>query len=337
MIRFVLRRLVGSVPTLFGVTLFAFFLIRLVPGDPVQVLIGERGASPEIQAEMRAKLGLDKPLISQYGLFVTNIFKGNLGHSIISKQPVMEEFWDRFPATLELGVTALSIAIFFGIPMGIVAALKRNSFWDFSLMGASLVGYSMPIFWWGLILILVFSVHLGLTPVSGRLSVMYDFEVVTGFFLIDSWFAEDAWGAFKSSVSHLVLPAMALATIPLAVIARMTRSSMLEVIEQDYIRTAKAKGVGFRRLIFSHALRNALVPIITVIGLMAGTLITGAILTETIFSWPGIGRWLVQSVSARDYPVIQGGIVVIATFVISINAAVDWAYALANPKIREEM
>lgn len=331
------KRLLVSLPTLFGVSLIAFALIRLVPGDPVEILIGERGASPEVIEEMRSNLGLDRPLIEQYFQFIGNALQGDFGTSVISKKPVWEEFTARFPATVELGLAGLFWAILFGIPLGIVAAVKRNSFLDYSLMGGSLVGYSMPIFWWGLILILIFSIQLGWTPVSGRISVMYDVPPVTGFLFIDAWLSEEAWEAFKSAFMHILLPAIALGTIPLAAIARMTRSSLLEVLREDYIRTAKAKGLSAKKVVVGHALRNALIPIITVIGLMVGSVLTGAILTETIFSWPGLGRWLVQSVTSRDYPVIQGGVLLISVVVLFVNLVVDVAYMWANPHMREQM
>jgi dipeptide transport system permease protein len=334
MLSFVLKRLGVLVPTFFGISIVAFSLIRLVPGDPVLLLLGERGASPEVYAEMRSKLALDQPLPVQYAKFVSDAAFGNLGESVVSKLPVTEEFWSRFPATLELGLIAMIISILLGIPLGILAAVRRNTWLDYSVMGASLVGYSMPIFWWGLILILVFSVQLGWTPVSGRIAIEYDIPVVTGFLLIDTWFTEEKLASFFSAIKHLILPATVLATIPLATIARMTRSSMLEVVGEDYIRTAKAKGLGRMTIVWVHALRNALIPVVTVIGLIFGSIITGAILTETIFSWPGIGRWLVKSVTSRDYPVIQGGILIIAGMIVCINMAVDLIYAWVNPRMR---
>ena len=334
MLNYIFKRLLSLVPTLFGVTIIAFLLIRLVPGDPVMLLLGERGADPEVYTEMKKNLGLDKPLIVQYKNFVLNAINGDLGSSLISKRKVTEEFIGRFGATLELGLAAMTFAVLLGIPIGVIAALKRNSIIDYFLMGTSLVGYSMPIFWWGIILILIFSVNLGLTPVSGRISVMFEVERITGFMLIDSLFSEDGIEAFYSAAKSIILPAIAMGTIPLAVTARMTRSSMLEVLGQDYIRTAKAKGTSVFKIVFVHALRNALIPIITVLGLMFGSIITGAILTETIFSWPGIGKWIVASINARDYPVIQGGILIIATMVITINFLVDLIYAWANPRMR---
>ncbi len=336
MFQVIFKRLYGSLPTLLGVSFLAFVLIRLVPGDPVLVLLGERGGSPEVVAELQEKLGLDQPAWKQYFIFIGNAIQGDLGTSIITKRPVWEEFIDRFPATLELGMLGLLFAIVLGIPMGIIAAVKRNSFWDYSIMGGALLGYSMPIFWWGLLLILIFSISLGWTPVSGRISAFYDVDSITGFMLIDTLMSEDGWSAFKNALKHLILPSIVLGTIPLAVIARMTRSSLLEVIREDYMRTAKAKGVGGMKLILRHGLRNALIPVVTVIGLMVGSVITGAILTETIFSWPGIGRWLVQSVVSRDYPVIQGGILCIATVVILVNLFVDLTYLWIDPKMRKK-
>ncbi len=334
MIRFFLSKAFSLISVLIGVTLIAFIMIRLIPGDPVLMMLGERGASPEAMAEMRANLGLDQPASIQYMNFLWRAVQGDLGQSVVSRRAVSEEFFDRFPATLELGMVALLFALFVGVPLGIVAAVKRNSFFDYCFMGTSLVGYSMPIFWWGLILILFFSVQLGWTPVSGRLSVMYEVDAVTGFMLIDTLFSEDGIAAFWDAFKHLILPSVAMGTIPLAVLARMTRSSLLEVLDEDYIRTARAKGANSWNVIVIHALRNALIPVITVFGLMVGSIITGAILTETIFSWPGIGKWLVKSVEARDYPVIQGGVFLIASAVVLVNLSVDFLYVMINPRMR---
>lgn len=334
MISFWLKRLAVVVPTLFGVSIVAFALIRLIPGDPVLLLLGERGASPEVYEELRSQYGLDKPLTTQYLIFMKNAVQGEFGESITSGRPVLEEFSDRFTATLELGTVALFMAVLIGVPLGILAAVRRNSFLDYFFMSISLVGFSMPIFWWGLILIMLFSVQLGITPVSGRIDIAYDIPSWTGFMLIDVWKSEESWAAFRSAVGHLTLPAIALGTIPLAVITRMTRSSMLEVLGEDYMRTARAKGLSQFRVVFIHGLRNALIPVITVIGLMAGTLVTGAVLTESIFSWPGLGRWIVDSVLQRDYPVIQSGILLIAAIVIGVNVLVDVAYAFVNPRLR---
>lgn len=334
--KFLLGRLLNLLISFFIMSVVAFSLIRMVPGDPVTTLLGERGGSEELYHEIRHNLGLDKPLVVQYGYFVMNALQGDLGTSIITNLPVWDEFFDRFPATLELGLTAMLWAILLGIPIGVIAAVKRNSFFDYFVMGTSLTGYSMPIFWWALILIIVFSVMLGITPVSGRLSFLYDIEPQTGFMLIDTWLSEDGgFAAFKSALAHLILPAFAMGTIPLAVISRMTRSSMLEVLGEDYVRTAKAKGLRYSVVVWKHALRNASIPIVTIIGLTFGSIITGAILTETIFSWPGIGKWMVGAVMGRDYPVIQGGILLIATLIILINTAVDVSYSFLNPKVRK--
>ncbi|MBG08772.1 MAG: dipeptide ABC transporter permease DppB [Halobacteriovoraceae bacterium] len=326
------------IPTAIGISLIAFLLIRLIPGDPVMLLLGERGSDPIVYEKMKVSLGLDLPWYEQYWSFITKAFSGDFGTSIISKNSVWEEFKTLFPATLELGIVALFFALTIGIPLGIVAAIKRNSFLDYLFMTGSLVGYSMPIFWWGLILIIVFSVNLGLTPVSGRISVLYDIEPLTGFMLIDSLqkevIEEEGFSAFISALKHLILPSIAMGTIPLAVIARMTRSSLLEVLKEDYIRTAKSKGLSPFYVICKHALRNALVPITTVIGLMFGSIITGAILTETIFSWPGIGKWILDAVNGRDYPVIQGGVLFIGFIVVTINLTVDILYSIINPKMR---
>lgn len=321
--------------TLLGASCIAFFLIRLVPGDPVTNLLGERGGSEERIHEMKVRLGLDKSLPEQYFLFLKQAFVGDLGTSIVSKRPVSEEFWDRFPATLELGFVSVFWASLLGVALGILAAVKRNTILDYGVMGFSLVGYSMPIFWLGLLLILLFSVHLGWLPVSGRISVMYDIQGPTGFLLIDTLFSEEPWAAFKEAVRHLFLPAWVLGTIPMAVISRVTRSSLLEVLNEDYIRTAKAKGVSAVRLVGVHALRNAMIPIITIIGVMVGLIMTGAVLTETLFSWPGVGRWLIKSIEARDYPVIQGGILYTSFAIVLVNLCVDFLYLWAYPKMRK--
>ncbi len=333
MFRFVLTRIALVIPTFIGITLLAFAMIRLVPGDPIELLVGERGLDPARHAALRAELGLDKPLLEQYAIYMSGVLRGDLGKSIVTKQPVVNEFFTLFPATVELSVCAMIFAIVFGLPAGIVAGVRRGSVFDHSVMGAALTGYSMPIFWWGLLLIILFSGILGWTPVSGRLSLLFYFEPVTGFMLIDSVLSGQD-GAFLSAVRHLILPTVVLGTIPLAVIARQTRSAMLEVLNEDYVRTARAKGLAPLRVIGLHALRNALIPVITVIGLQVGVLFSGAVLTETIFAWPGIGKWLIDSISRRDYPSVQGGILLIATTVIVVNLSVDLVYGLINPRIR---
>ena len=333
MLRFALTRLTLVVPTFIGITLLAFFLIRLVPGDPIETMAGERGIDLTRHEQLRHEYGFDRPVLVQYALYVARLLHADLGRSIVTREPVMSEFAALFPATIELAVCAIVFAICLGLPAGILAAVKRNSILDHGMMGISLTGYSMPIFWWGLLLILLFSVELGWTPVSGRIDVQYFIEPVTGFLLFDSLMSEDK-GAFASALSHLVLPAIVLGTVPLAVIARMTRSAMLEVLGEDYIRTARAKGLPPLRVIGLHALRNALIPVVTVIGLQVGVLFTGAILTETIFSWPGVGKWLIEAINRRDYPVLQGGTLLIGVVVMAVNLFVDLAYGLINPRIR---
>ncbi len=336
--KFILKKGLDLIPTLLGISLICFVLIRLIPGDPVLNLIGERGADPARYLEMKKALGLDLPIIQQFWIYLKNILSGDIGTSILTNNSVWSEFIERFPATMELGMVGLFMATVLGIPLGIWAAVKRNSFFDYFLMSGSLVGYSMPIFWWGLILILVFSVKLGLTPVSGRIDFLYEIPLWSGFYLIDTLQTSvreaDGFAPFLSALRHLILPSIALGTIPLAVIARMTRSSMLEVLGEDYIRTAKAKGLGRSRIIYIHALRNALVPIVTTLALLFGSIITGAILTETIFSWPGIGKWIVQSITQRDYPVIQGGVLIISFIIVFTNMVVDIIYYLLNPRMK---
>lgn len=321
------------IPTFLGVTLIAFSLIHLIPGDPVEAMMGERGIDPVRHEELKAKLGLDKSLPVQYFTYLKNVAQGNFGTSVVTNESVLKEFFSRFPATLELSLLAILLATAIGVPAGVIAATQRGKLADHGLMGAALTGYSMPIFWWGLLLILLFSVTLGWTPVSGRIGFAFDVPSRTGFLLIDSVLSGEA-GAFRSALSHLILPTIVLATVPLAVIARMTRSSMLEVLREDYIRAARAKGVSRAKLIFVHALRNALIPVVTVIGLQIGALLSGAILTETIFSWPGIGKWLIESIGRRDYQVVQGGILLIATLIIVVNLIVDVLYGVINPRIR---
>jgi dipeptide transport system permease protein len=333
MLRFILGRVAVLIPTFIGVTLIAFSFIRLLPGDPVMLMSGERVMSPERHAEIMHHLGYDRPESIQYLDYLGEILSGDFGNSIVTKRPVVQDFFTLFPATLELSICAILFAVILGIPAGVIAAVKRGSIIDQGVMGAALVGYSMPIFWWGLLLIILFSGMLQWTPVSGRISLLYFFPPVTGFMLIDSLLSGQA-GAFKSAASHLILPTIVLGTIPLAVIARQTRSAMLEVLGEDYVRTARAKGLPPFRVIGLHALRNALIPVVTTIGLQVGVLMAGAILTETIFSWPGVGKWMVDSVFRRDYPVIQSGLLIIAAIIMLVNLAVDLLYGLINPRIR---
>ncbi|EAQ65064.1 dipeptide ABC transporter, permease protein [Marinomonas sp. MED121] len=333
MFQFIFKRLSLVIPTFIGITLLTFTLIRLIPGDPIEVMAGERGVSAERHAILSAELGLDQPLYIQYFQYVKGIFQGDLGNSLVTREPVLSEFLTLFPATVELAFCAAIFAVLVGLPAGIIAAVRRGTLFDHSVMTFSLTGYSMPIFWWALLLMLVFSVNLGWTPVSGRIDVVFWIEDVTGFMLIDSLLSDEE-GAFSSAVSHLILPSIVLGTIPMAVIARMTRSSMLEVLSEDYIRTARSKGIAPWRVIVIHALRNALIPVITVIGLQVGILLSGAILTETVFAWPGIGKWLIESIGRRDYPVVQGGILIVATIIIIVNLLVDLTYGIINPRIR---
>lgn len=321
------------VPTFVGITLITFGMIRLLPGDPVTVMLGEQGATPEQVAALTERLGLSQPLPFQYLSYVGRIFTGDIGVSITTSRPVLEEFLTLFPATLELATVALILAIAIGLPMGVFAAIWRGSFFDMSLMTTSLFGYSIPVFWWAMILIIVFSVTLGWTPVSGRISSLYWIQPMTGFMLIDTLLSGEK-GAFISAARHLILPALVLATAPLALIARMTRSSMIEVIHEDYVQTARSKGLSPTRVIGLHAFRNALIPIVTVIGLQVGTLLTGAIMTETIFSWPGVGKWLVDAVFRRDYFVVQGGVLLLSCIVIFTNLATDLLYVIINPRLR---
>ncbi|WP_349571510.1 ABC transporter permease subunit [Azotobacter salinestris] len=333
MLSFLARRLGLLIPTFLGVTLLTFALIRLIPGDPVEVMMGERRLDPQMHAEAMHRLGLDRPLHEQYLNYLGQLARGDLGQSLRTRESVWSEFASLFPATVELALAALLLAGVLGLLAGTLAALKRGSVLDHGTMGLALTGYSMPIFWWALILIMFFSVELGWTPVSGRLDLLYDVEPVTGFMLIDTLLSEEQ-GAFLDALRHLILPAIVLGTIPLAVIARMTRSAMLEVLREDYIRAARARGLSPARLVFVHALRNALVPVLTVFGLQVGSLLSGAVLTETLFSWPGIGKWLIEAIGARDYPVVQNGILLIAALVILTNFVVDILYGLANPRIR---
>ncbi|EKN6024229.1 dipeptide ABC transporter permease DppB [Yersinia enterocolitica] len=338
MLQFILRRLGLVIPTFIGITLLTFAFVHMIPGDPVTIMAGERGISTERHAQIMAEMGLDKPLYQQYFHYVNGVLHGDLGISLKSRIAVWEEFVPRFKATLELGICAMLFAIAVGIPVGVLAAVKRGSIFDHTAVGISLTGYSMPIFWWGIMLIMLVSVQWNLTPVSGRVSdtvFLDDSLPLTGFMLIDTL----VWGElgdFKDAVMHMILPAIVLGTIPLAVIVRMTRSSMLEVLGEDYIRTARAKGLSRMRVIVVHALRNALLPVVTVIGLQVGTMLAGAILTETIFSWPGLGRWLMDALQRRDYPVVQGGVLLVAIMIILVNLLVDVLYGVVNPRIRHK-
>ena len=334
MLAFALRRLALTIPTFFGLMFVTFVAIRLVPGDPVEVRVGEHGMSAERLAYFRHQLGLDQPVWRQFLDYLVQVLHGDLGVSLATQQKVLTEFFTLFPATVELAFFAIVFAIGVGVPLGAFAAIRRGGFLDQGLMTLALIGYSMPIFWWGLVLIMVVSVSWGILPVSGRSDlILFDIPPVTGFMTVDAWLSGQE-GAFKDALRHLFLPAIVLGTVPLGFIARMTRSSMLEVLSEDYVRTARAKGLSPLRVVGVHALRNAMLPVITAIGLSISGLMNGAVLTETIFSWPGVGKWLVESISRRDYPALQGGVLLISTIVVLINMTVDVLYGVADPRIR---
>ena len=331
---YVLRRLMGLIPVLFGITLLVFLFLQLIPGDPAQAILGERGTPEQLEA-LREKLGLNKPLYVQYLTFVKNILTGDLGTSAVSTIPVAEELKRRWPATFELALAATLVAVVFGIPVGILAAVRKNSLLDTLSMSLSLVGVSMPVFWLGLLLVYFFAVNLHWLPTGGRLStdLAIDFRPITGFLVLDGMLALKP-EVLMDALRHLILPALTLGTIPLAILTRITRSAMLEVLSQDYVRTARAKGLAERQVILKHALKNALLPVVTLVGLQFGTLLGGAILTETIFSWPGIGSYIYEGILNRDYPVVQAGVLVVATVFVLVNLLVDLSYALLDPRIQ---
>ncbi len=328
---FIIRRALIVIPTILGVTVIIFLMLSITPGDPAELLLGER-ATKEALESMREHLGLNKPLHVQYWMFLERVVKFDLGETIWTREKVSREIMDRFPATIELALAAMLISSFFGVILGIISATKQYSWFDYTSMLGSLIGVSMPVFWLGLVMMLLFSLTLGWFPMSGRLGVEVDLPVVTNFYIIDAILARN-WAALKDVLMHLALPAMALSTIPLAIVARMTRSSMLEVLRQDYIKTARAKGLSEFKIVMKHALRNGLIPVVTVVGLQFGILMGGAILTETVFAWPGIGKWLYEGVVKRDYMVIQGGTLLVATTFIIVNLVVDLLYAVINPRI----
>jgi len=331
MLAYILRRILILIPTLLGVSILVFLMLHMTPGDPAELLLGER-ATEEALVELREHLGLNEPLYVQYGLFLKRLMKGDLGETIWTRQKVWTEVKQRFPATIELTVVALCIACFFGIIFGIISATKQYSIFDYVSMLGALAGVSMPIFWLGLIFMLIFSLNLGWLPISGRLSIDIDLEIITNFYILDAVLTRN-WAALKDAIWHIIMPAVTLSTIPMAIVARMTRSAMLEVLRQDYIKTAKAKGLSKFMVTFKHALRNALIPVVTTVGLQFGVALGGAILTETIFAWPGVGKWMYDAVMQRDYMVIQGGTLFIAAVFVVINLCVDVLYAIINPRI----
>lgn len=324
----------GLVPVLFGISLLVFLFLKLIPGDPAQAILGERGSPEQLQA-LREKLGLNRPLHVQYLTFLRNVLTGDLGVSAVSTIPVAEELKRRWPATFELALSATLVAVALGIPLGILAAVRKNSLLDTLSMSLSLLGVSIPVFWLGLLLVYLFAVNLHWLPTGGRLStdLALDFRPITGFLVLDGLLSLKPQ-VVLDALRHLLLPALTLGTIPLAILTRITRGAMLEVLSQDYVRTARAKGLSERQVILKHALKNALLPVVTIVGLQFGTLLGGAILTETIFSWPGIGSYIYEGILNRDYPVVQAGVLVVATAFVLVNLLVDLSYALLDPRIQ---
>ncbi len=332
MLAYAIRRVLSLIPVLFGVSVIVFLFLHLIPGDPAQTMLGER-ANPDSLARLRAAYGLDEPWHVQYGLYVKKTLTGDLGRSIRSNNPVANELGQRFPATVELTLAAMLIAVLVGVPAGILSAARRGSLFDHGSMVVALVGVSMPIFWLGLMLAWFFGVQLRWLPFSARLDTGARFVPITGLYMLDAVLRTD-WAILGQAARHLILPAFALSTVPMAIIARITRSAMLEVLGQDYVRTARAKGLRDRSVVVRHALKNAMLPVVTTIGLQVGVLLSGAILTETIFSWPGIGRWVYESIQFRDYPVVQSMTLVIAAIFVVANLLVDLSYAWLDPRVR---
>ena len=332
--RYIFRRFLSLVPIVFGITLLVFVFLHLVPGDPAVVLLGER-ATPDQIAALRAQLGLDRPLPIQYLTFLNRLLHLDLGTSIVSGISIADELKARFPATFELAIAAMLVALLLGIPAGILAAVRKDSWLDNLTMTGSLLGVSLPVYWLGLLLIYLFAVYLRWLPPSGRISIDagFTFQPITGFYILDALLRLDG-KTLLDVLAHLILPALTLGTIPLAILARITRSSMLEALSQDYIRTARAKGVPEFWVICQHAFKNALLPVSTITGLQFGTLLGGAILTETIFAWPGIGSWIYQGILERDYPVVQGGVIFVAIAFVLVNLIVDISYAMIDPRIQ---
>jgi len=329
---YIAKRLFHLSLIMFGVSVLVFLMLRMIPGDPARLLLGEF-ASPEELVRLRSQMGLDQPYLVQYGIYLKNILQADLGNSLRNGAPVASEIEARLPATLELAVAAMLIASVLGIAAGVVSAARQYSVFDYGSMFMALVGVSMPIFWLGLMLIYLLSVMFPIMPMMGRIGMGNEPEVVTGLMLVDTLLSGE-FGDFLDALHHLVLPSFTLATIPMAIIARITRSAMLEVLNKDYVRTARAKGMSETVVILRHALRNAFLPIVTVLGLNLGLLLGGAVLTETIFSWPGLGRYVVDSLMARDYAAVQGCILIFAALMAGINLVVDLIYVLLDPRIR---
>lgn len=328
---YIIKRLLQIIPVVLGVTLIAFALIHLAPGDPVRTMLGQHATQQEMD-DIRAKYGLDQPLYVQYFIWLNDVLHGDLGRSILSHEKVTTEIGSRFPNTMELAIAAMLFAILIGVVAGIISATKQYSVADYSVMGLALFGISMPVFWLGIMLMMIFGVFLGWLPIGGRIDLLIPFQRITGFMVVDSIITGNG-AALISVLRHLLLPAIALGTIPMAIIARTTRSSMLEVLRQDFIRTERAKGLSERKVIYKHAIRNAMVPVVTVIGLNFGLLLSGAILTETVFSWPGVGRLVIDSVYARDYPLVIGCILVFALVFVIVNLITDLLYTYIDPRI----
>ena len=331
---YIIKRLAMLVPVVLGVSIIAFSLIHLAPGDPARTMLGERATQEQLN-EIREKYGLDEPLYVQYGIWLNGVLHGDLGRSITSHEEVGKEIADRLPNTIELAIGAMIFAIIIGVFAGIISATKQYSITDYTCMGIALFGISMPVFWLGIMLMMIFGVFLGWLPIGGRIDLLIPFQRVTGFMIFDSIITGNL-PALISVLRHLTLPAIALGTIPMAMIARVTRSSMLEVLRQDFIRTERAKGLSERMVIYKHAVRNAMVPVVTVIGLNVGLLLAGAILTETVFSWPGVGRLVVNAVYERDYPLVVGCILVFAIIFVIVNLITDILYTYIDPRIHYE-
>ena len=331
MLRYIIRRLISMIPTLIGVTVVVFMFIHLIPGDPATAMLREN-APAELAERIRENLGLNKPLYEQYAIYMGKILRGDLGRSLVTNNPVMDDLANRLPATAELSLLAMFFAIAVGVPAGIISAVRRNSIIDTASMFLSLIGVSMPIFWLGLMAIYLFAVVLHWVPAGTRMGVDVQLTRITNFYLLDAIITGNV-AALGDLLRHLIMPAMVLSTVPMALLARMTRSSMLDTLNQDYVRTAHAKGLRPRVVVLRHALKNALLPIVTVVGLQVGTLLSGAILTETIFGWPGVGRWVYDSIALRDYPVVQGVTLIIALIFVFVNLIVDLSYAVVDPRI----
>jgi peptide/nickel transport system permease protein len=332
MLRFVVRRLLLLVPILLGVSLLVFVWIRALPGTPAQSLLGER-ATPELIKQVNHQYGLDQPIYRQYWKYVDQTAHFKLGTSITTSRTVGFEIRNRFPATVELAVAAMLFAVVIGIPLGFMAAKRYGTWFDHASLVTSLIGISIPIFFLGLILKYVFSVRLGWLPSIGREDILADRNHPTNFYILDAIIERDP-AALADAIKHLILPAIALGSIPLAIVTRITRASVLDVQNEDYVRTARAKGLSPLIVDRRHVLRNALLPISTIIGLQTGLLLSGAVLTETIFAWPGVGSWLAEAIFNRDYPVLQGGILFLALVFVLVNLIVDISYAIINPRIR---